>query len=81
MNGDAANPEAEAERGYWKRLERVDVELIKEKEGWFLQKYKVTSDVSESYSAPWPGLGIIADEDRNEVARLYLDDILTLCGY
>lgn len=46
MTGDAANPEAEAERGYWKRMERVDVELIKEKEGWFLQKYKLTSDVS-----------------------------------
>lgn len=46
ISGDPANPQAEAERGYWKRLEKVDVELIKEKEGWFLQKYKVTSDVS-----------------------------------
>lgn len=34
------------ERGYWKRLEHVEVSLIAEKEGWFLQKYKVESDVS-----------------------------------
>lgn len=34
------------ERGYWKRLERVEVGLITEKEGWFLQKYRVESDVS-----------------------------------
>lgn len=48
---DVANPAADAERGYWKRLEKVDVELIKEKEGWFLQKYQVTSDVSGSNSS------------------------------
>lgn len=51
LAGDAANPEAEAERGYWKRLEKVDVELIKEREGWFLQKYKVTSDASSSLNS------------------------------
>jgi sorting nexin-8 len=34
------------ERGYWKRLEHVQVGLITEKEGWFLQKYRVESDVS-----------------------------------
>jgi len=39
--------EPEAERGYWKRLEIVEVSLISEKEGWFLQKYKVESDVSD----------------------------------
>ncbi|RSH95368.1 Sorting nexin mvp1 [Saitozyma podzolica] len=55
-NGDGANPEAEAERGYWKRLETVEVTLIAEKEGWFLQKYRVESDkrsgevVSRRYS-------------------------------
>ena len=48
--------EAEAERGYWKRLENVEVSLIAEKEGWFLQKYRVESDkrtagaVSRRYS-------------------------------
>ena len=34
------------ERGYWKRLETVEVNLLAEREGWFLQKYKVESDVS-----------------------------------
>ena len=38
--------ETEAEKGYWKRMETVDVVLITEREGWFLQKYKVESDVS-----------------------------------
>ena len=37
------------ERGYWKRLEHVEVGLITEKEGWFLQKYSVESDVSPIY--------------------------------
>ncbi len=61
QNGDDGNPEAvgysvngnqeggvdgEGERGYWKRLENVEVSLISEKEGWFLQKYRVESDVS-----------------------------------
>ncbi|ORX39040.1 hypothetical protein BD324DRAFT_576638 [Kockovaella imperatae] len=46
----------EAERGYWKRLEKIEVGLIAEKEGWFLQKYRVESDrrstepVSRRYS-------------------------------
>jgi sorting nexin-8 len=40
------NADAERERGYWKRLEAVDVTLVTEKEGWFLQKYRVESDVS-----------------------------------
>lgn len=42
LNG--GNPEAEAERGYWRRLETVQVELIPQKEGWFLQKYRITSN-------------------------------------
>lgn len=42
LNG--ANPEAEAERGYWRRAETVQVDLIPQKEGWFLQKYRLTSD-------------------------------------
>jgi len=47
-NGDE-RPEAfssGSERGYWKRLETVEVGLLAEREGWFLQKYKVESDVS-----------------------------------
>ena len=40
--------EVDAERGYWKRLETVEVGLISEKEGWFLQKYKIKSDVSRA---------------------------------
>lgn len=42
---------SEAERGYWKRLEHVDVSLVTEREGWFLQKYRVESDVRLS---SWP---------------------------
>ncbi|TXT06241.1 uncharacterized protein COLE_05572 [Cutaneotrichosporon oleaginosum] len=38
------NPDAEAERGFWRRLENVTVELCPQKEGWFLQKYRVSSD-------------------------------------
>jgi len=38
------NPEAEAERGFWRRLETVEVTLIPEKESWFLRKYRVTSN-------------------------------------
>lgn len=41
---NGANPDAEAERGYWRRLETVEVGLVSEKEGWFLQKYRVVSD-------------------------------------
>jgi sorting nexin-8 len=37
------------EKGYWKRLETVEVSLLAEREGWFLQKYKVESDVSSFY--------------------------------
>jgi hypothetical protein len=32
--------------GWWKELERVEVSLIPEKEGWFLTKYRLESDVS-----------------------------------
>ena len=39
--------DTDAERGYWKRLEKIEVTLIPEKEGWFLQKYKVESSVSD----------------------------------
>lgn len=42
LNG--GNPEAEAERGYWRRLETVEVSLIPEKESWFLRKYRLVSD-------------------------------------
>ncbi|BEI80965.1 hypothetical protein CcaverHIS002_0201250 [Cutaneotrichosporon cavernicola] len=41
---NGGNPDAEAERGYWLRLEKVSVELCAQKEGWFLQKYRVSSD-------------------------------------
>jgi sorting nexin-8 len=37
--------DVEGERGYWKKLEKVEVSLVPQKEGWFLQKYTVTSDV------------------------------------
>lgn len=48
-NGDDGRPGAFStgtEKGYWKRLEKVDISLMAEREGWFLQKYKVESDVS-----------------------------------
>lgn len=45
--------DVEAERGYWKKLEKVDVSLVTQKEGWFLQKYTVESDVS-CKSRGWP---------------------------
>lgn len=35
-----------SEKGYWRRLESVSVSLMSEREGWFLQKYKIESDVS-----------------------------------
>ncbi|WVQ81437.1 hypothetical protein IAT38_003561 [Cryptococcus sp. DSM 104549] len=47
---------ASDQAGYWKKLEKVEVELVPEKEGWFLQKYRVESDrrgagpVSRRYS-------------------------------
>lgn len=44
---DSSRDQTDPESGYWKTLERVDVALISEKEGWFLQKYKIESDVSE----------------------------------
>lgn len=48
VNGNDRNEvEGEGERGYWKKLETIEVNLISEKEGWFLQKYKVESDVSK----------------------------------
>lgn len=43
-NGSGWNPEAEAEQGFYNRLETVDVSLIPEREGWFLQKYRVESN-------------------------------------
>lgn len=49
--GDDGRPGAfnvGTERGYWKRLEHVEVGLVTEKEGWFLQKYRVESDVSDN---------------------------------
>ncbi|WVW79221.1 hypothetical protein I302_101187 [Kwoniella bestiolae CBS 10118] len=38
----------ESQTGYWKNLERVEVVLKPEKEGWFLQKYRVESDKRSS---------------------------------
>jgi sorting nexin-8 len=46
VGGGAVDGDVEAERGYWKRVEKVEVSLIPEKEGWFLQKYRIESDVS-----------------------------------
>lgn len=43
-NGSSWNPEADAEQGFYNRLETVDVSLIPEREGWFLQKYRVESN-------------------------------------
>ncbi|ORY26233.1 hypothetical protein BCR39DRAFT_470616 [Naematelia encephala] len=42
--GMASADESIAEKGYWKKLEKVEVSLIPEKEGWFLQKYQIESD-------------------------------------
>lgn len=41
---NGGNPDAEAERGYWRRLENITIELVPQKEGWFLQKYRLSSD-------------------------------------
>jgi sorting nexin-8 len=38
------NPDAEAERGYWSRLESAEVSLIAERDSWFLRKYRVVSN-------------------------------------
>lgn len=73
-NGDRANPEAEAERGYWKRLETVEVTLIAEKEGWFLQKYRVESDVSDFRSTR------IELSVRNAREKSYRGDTRILSG-
>ena len=35
----------EAEKEYWKKVEKIDISLISEKQGWFLQKYRIESDV------------------------------------
>jgi hypothetical protein len=75
-NGDD-RPEAfssGSERGYWKRLETVEVGLLAEREGWFLQKYKVESDVSGHQRC---GDRLMV---RNEALELYRDDIPTLSG-
>nr|ODN88644.1 sorting nexin MVP1 [Cryptococcus depauperatus CBS 7841] len=45
-----------SQEGYWENLEHVQVAFVPEKEGWFLQKYKIESDkrgeapVSRRYS-------------------------------
>lgn len=44
--GSSGAPDVDAERGYWKKLETVNVTLVPEKEGWFLTKYRVETDVS-----------------------------------
>lgn len=36
----------ESTRGWWKDVETVQVIMMAEKEGWFLQKYRLESDVS-----------------------------------
>jgi len=75
-NGDE-RPEAfssGSERGYWKRLETVEVGLLAEREGWFLQKYKVESDVSDC------GDLSIRLMIRNEALELYRDGIPILSG-
>lgn len=46
-----------AKIGWWKDLEKVEVGLIPEKEGWFLTKYRVESDVSCDVTA----LGLVGD--------------------
>ena len=36
----------ESRKGWWKDLESIDVTIMAEKEGWFLQKYRLESNVS-----------------------------------
>jgi sorting nexin-8 len=36
----------ESTRGWWKDVETIQVTMMAEKEGWFLQKYRLESDVS-----------------------------------
>jgi sorting nexin-8 len=64
-----------SERGYWKRLETVEVGLLAEREGWFLQKYKVESDVRRDARCR---AGLI---NRNEVPERYQDGTRILSGY
>lgn len=33
-------------KGWFNDMEKVDVTILAEKEGWFLQKYRLESDVS-----------------------------------
>lgn len=72
------------ERGYWKRLEHVEVGLITEKEGWFLQKYRVESDVSHPARSHESGMKVTmmwwADESRSGLERGCRDDTLILSG-
>ena len=65
----------EAERGYWKKLETVEVSLAPHKEGWFLQKYIVESDAS---SMSW--LKHTRLTNRKELAERYLDATRILFG-
>ena len=74
-DGPAPAFDVEAERGYWKKLEKVDVSLVSQKEGWFLQKYTVESDVSFLRA-----MGCIPVDDRNAQADRCQDGIQILYG-
>jgi sorting nexin-8 len=43
---DEQRQQVESTRGWWKDVETVQVTMMSEKEGWFLQKYRLESDVS-----------------------------------
>lgn len=75
-DGPAPAFDLEAERGYWKKLEKVEVSLVSQKEGWFLQKYTVESDVSVNSR-----LGTILIHYRNAQVVPSPGGILTLCGF
>lgn len=48
--GGGGGLSSENMKGWWRDLESVQVSLLAEREGWFLQKYKVESDVSRPFS-------------------------------
>ena len=75
---DQGGLDLEAEQGYWKKLEKIEVGLIPEKEGWFLQKYRVESDVSRTTN--FSQMRELT-HNRNVLGALSQDGTQTLSGF
>jgi hypothetical protein len=63
-------------KGWWRDLESVQVSLLTEREGWFLQKYKVESDVSPFLRVS----SLVLMMGRNGRAGACIDGIAISCG-